>query len=139
MIRRPPRSTLFPYTTLFRSLVRLPLLDVRHEAPSLAQRQSTSAPRIARVPQRRQTQGSRLPCLHPGRRRLPGIAAVSGRGLPAGCVELLRLLATNHSPWHPAFGVGGCPCTTPEPAGISLDYRREQFSGELHRREAECR
>src|SRR5256885_16518552 len=25
MIRRPPRSTLFPYTTLFRSLVRKPL------------------------------------------------------------------------------------------------------------------
>src|SRR2546421_6267954 len=25
MIRRPPRSTLFPYTTLFRSLVRPPL------------------------------------------------------------------------------------------------------------------
>src|SRR3712207_8041763 len=25
MIRRPPRSTLFPYTTLFRSLVPLPL------------------------------------------------------------------------------------------------------------------
>src|SRR3712207_7220227 len=24
MIRRPPRSTLFPYTTLFRSLVRVP-------------------------------------------------------------------------------------------------------------------
>src|SRR2546422_10677499 len=36
MIRRPPRSTLFPYTTLFRSLlqsdrpaVRLPILDER--------------------------------------------------------------------------------------------------------------
>src|SRR3712207_9430561 len=26
MIRRPPRSTLFPYTTLFRSLYDLPLL-----------------------------------------------------------------------------------------------------------------
>src|SRR3712207_7062583 len=26
MIRRPPRSTLFPYTTLFRSLVRLRVL-----------------------------------------------------------------------------------------------------------------
>src|SRR2546422_4038414 len=25
MIRRPPRSTLFPYTTLFRSLIRLPV------------------------------------------------------------------------------------------------------------------
>src|SRR5437762_9093235 len=27
MIRRPPRSTLFPYTTLFRSLLGLPDLD----------------------------------------------------------------------------------------------------------------
>src|SRR5256885_10945103 len=31
MIRRPPRSTLFPYTTLFRSEVRRPL--VRPERP----------------------------------------------------------------------------------------------------------
>src|SRR5690349_23113219 len=32
MIRRPPRSTLFPYTTLFRSLVEPPGgLDRRHE------------------------------------------------------------------------------------------------------------
>src|SRR2546426_7635588 len=29
MIRRPPRSTLFPYTTLFRSVVRLPQLRQR--------------------------------------------------------------------------------------------------------------
>src|SRR3989442_11342463 len=28
MIRRPPRSTLFPYTTLFRSLESLPALDL---------------------------------------------------------------------------------------------------------------
>src|SRR3712207_8257648 len=28
MIRRPPRSTLFPYTTLFRSLLRKDLTDV---------------------------------------------------------------------------------------------------------------
>src|SRR2546426_3720571 len=27
MIRRPPRSTLFPYTTLFRSLVKLNCID----------------------------------------------------------------------------------------------------------------
>src|SRR2546422_3208330 len=27
MIRRPPRSTLFPYTTLFRSLTRLSCMD----------------------------------------------------------------------------------------------------------------
>src|SRR2546430_12439239 len=33
MIRRPPRSTLFPYTTLFRSLILL-LRDVHAELPS---------------------------------------------------------------------------------------------------------
>src|SRR5256885_15370847 len=31
MIRRPPRSTLFPYTTLFRSVVRAPLGDARRQ------------------------------------------------------------------------------------------------------------
>src|SRR2546430_8381184 len=37
MIRRPPRSTLFPYTTLFRSLVRGPaaLADRRRVVPGL--------------------------------------------------------------------------------------------------------
>src|SRR3712207_9265937 len=30
MIRRPPRSTLFPYTTLFRSEIRLPLHTAHH-------------------------------------------------------------------------------------------------------------
>src|SRR3712207_7028879 len=44
MIRRPPRSTLFPYTTLFRSLIALKRLrerrdgaqplDVRHPVPA---------------------------------------------------------------------------------------------------------
>src|SRR2546426_4920440 len=34
MIRRPPRSTLFPYTTLFRSLIQQ-ALDLRHPLPVL--------------------------------------------------------------------------------------------------------
>src|SRR2546425_6579910 len=34
MIRRPPRSTLFPYTTLFRSLFFKPLLAVMAERDS---------------------------------------------------------------------------------------------------------
>src|SRR2546427_9541846 len=43
MIRRPPRSTLFPYTTLFRShraevLVGIRVLDARVRAPALARR-----------------------------------------------------------------------------------------------------
>src|SRR5260370_28100648 len=33
MIRRPPRSTLFPYTTLFRSTVRLPLAPDEAQPP----------------------------------------------------------------------------------------------------------
>src|SRR3712207_8423820 len=33
MIRRPPRSTLFPYTTLFRSLVALPIVGNRGRNP----------------------------------------------------------------------------------------------------------
>src|SRR2546430_10537185 len=31
MIRRPPRSTLFPYTTLFRSLAEVTVLEDPHE------------------------------------------------------------------------------------------------------------
>src|SRR5260221_9800174 len=36
MIRRPPRSTLFPYTTLFRSIERGELVDVGAGAERLA-------------------------------------------------------------------------------------------------------
>src|SRR3712207_9155188 len=48
MIRRPPRSTLFPYTTLFRSEVRAPVAEVLvpaglrgvgHPAPDGVERQ----------------------------------------------------------------------------------------------------
>src|SRR5689334_23593942 len=35
MIRRPPRSTLFPYTTLFRS--RLNLISLEHEPRAIAE------------------------------------------------------------------------------------------------------
>src|SRR3712207_9179616 len=36
MIRRPPRSTLFPYTTLFRSCLDAPLLQGGHATPAVA-------------------------------------------------------------------------------------------------------
>src|SRR5712664_4585925 len=38
MIRRPPRSTLFPYTTLFRSLRAQPALPRRRRPPGLSPR-----------------------------------------------------------------------------------------------------
>src|SRR5258708_18864578 len=46
MIRRPPRSTLFPYTTLFRSVAVEDRRGQRHRRPS-------AAPLPGRVPARR--------------------------------------------------------------------------------------
>src|ERR1044072_7924406 len=43
MIRRPPRSTLFPYTTLFRSLgVPLVILNLSHRSPALCRKGADS-------------------------------------------------------------------------------------------------
>src|SRR5690625_6164852 len=46
MIRRPPRSTLFPYTTLFRSM---PAVDVAGVAPTLVLANPHGASTSARV------------------------------------------------------------------------------------------
>src|SRR3712207_8571279 len=44
MIRRPPRSTLFPYTTLFRSAWQMPEQEARHPEPEwIARRQHGDA------------------------------------------------------------------------------------------------
>src|SRR5258706_11270573 len=48
MIRRPPRSTLFPYTTLFRSL-ESELFDVRATVPSTAAAAARTAGSVART------------------------------------------------------------------------------------------
>src|SRR2546422_6938725 len=45
MIRRPPRSTLFPYTTLFRSIAGL--------SPQCARRRASSPAPLARTTERR--------------------------------------------------------------------------------------
>src|SRR5256885_3920131 len=46
MIRRPPRSTLFPYTTLFRSLLASPLVIV---AVEIRGSEGEAAPRVLRL------------------------------------------------------------------------------------------
>src|SRR5262245_63036163 len=64
MIRRPPRSTLFPYTTLFRSAVGWPRLDV-----DAAHRPPLRAARAARQPGRaleRDRKSTRLNSSHLG-------------------------------------------------------------------------
>src|SRR3989449_4787430 len=46
MIRRPPRSTLFPYTTLFRSPASLPRAAVASPPPAAAARQPAARARL---------------------------------------------------------------------------------------------
>src|SRR2546426_4206571 len=48
MIRRPPRSTLFPYTTLFRSWRRRRPREPRGQRLPESPEQRTRAPRVAR-------------------------------------------------------------------------------------------
>src|SRR2546426_3354782 len=89
MIRRPPRSTLFPYTTLFRS--------VRSAAAGVCEAASPAAPvlRLRDVPWRRprvraQSPGAELRVHAPGRsvggvatRQRPG-ESQAGRGAARG-------------------------------------------------------
>src|SRR3712207_7915772 len=57
MIRRPPRSTLFPYTTLFRSQVGLDVFGLgEHHRPDYA----VSAPAVALAAAATQTKAIRL-------------------------------------------------------------------------------
>src|SRR2546425_2646337 len=48
MIRRPPRSTLFPYTTLFRSCVQRLRLTANHAIPNSPRREVASMRRKTR-------------------------------------------------------------------------------------------
>src|SRR6266480_5922978 len=48
MIRRPPRSTLFPYTTLFRSRPERPVLDphLDRQRPAVLERDDFTRPQV---------------------------------------------------------------------------------------------
>src|SRR3712207_9466782 len=57
MIRRPPRSTLFPYTTLFRSLdLRAPLIATLADESTLSPEQKAEAKKNPTLRQRLQKQ-----------------------------------------------------------------------------------
>src|SRR2546426_5325617 len=70
MIRRPPRSTLFPYTTLFRSAVRPRPAVVGAGAAGAVERQGrlhlrrVDRPAAAAVPQRADRKSTRLNSSH---------------------------------------------------------------------------
>src|SRR3712207_5762910 len=91
MIRRPPRSTLFPYTTLFRSLrrivikVRVQVRRPREEAFDEAASEFVTHPPGAVEPLARPPGEVRL-------RRSPGSSLASTRPFPAAALQPRRLL-----------------------------------------------
>src|SRR5258708_16122479 len=88
MIRRPPRSTLFPYTTLFRSL------DVaRHTEISAA----LSVPTIDEKAWRATEPHTPNP-----RARLEAVAELNRAGIPTGVLVAPLMPGINDSPEHVA-------------------------------------
>src|SRR2546429_2312824 len=75
MIRRPPRSTLFPYTTLFRSPRELPR-DVHREDPLVAGQLLVGGQEVARrrLRGRRGLRRGLQPLVEGGRRELDVVA-----------------------------------------------------------------
>src|SRR2546429_6155434 len=66
MIRRPPRSTLFPYTTLFRSprVLRPPRRGLHHEYPPLAVRMDRDVVHGPKIAVHRDRKSTRLNSSH---------------------------------------------------------------------------
>src|SRR5467141_3599815 len=112
MIRRPPRSTLFPYTTLFRSAPR-PARVVHHRQVDLAGDDLTGRDRAAARSSRHQLLGERL--LHPCSRN--SLSALSGgltkfeRRLTLPAPSLRSLIASSA-----LFAITVMPLTTGAPS-----------------------
>src|SRR3954465_2603045 len=72
-----------------------------------------------------------LPRLHPGGCRLSGTTSIPRRRLSSARLDVLRILAADHSPRHPALRARRRHCATPEPAGISLGCAPNQHLREI--------
>src|SRR6266487_3555781 len=115
MIRRPPRSTLFPYTTLFRSPARVPARPLVGDDPApVEDLTAPDAERFRPVDRSRQAR--------PPQREVPHIALASSRS--AGCSE-------NHSCMSSLQGSG-----SPRSAARLANVASEMLVMSLHPREA---
>src|SRR3712207_9326727 len=61
MIRRPPRSTLFPYTTLFRSVEARRGLDILHDVAQMVDPVEHHLPPLARTMSSSKLESARAP------------------------------------------------------------------------------
>src|SRR6266550_7010859 len=106
MIRRPPRSTLFPYTTLFRSAAEGP--RYRHGVPEL---------RALSTHERARQLGVRV--AQPSRAR----SRDRGRGQPCRADSVDRTVARPPpapAVWRPAAARGPRPLYRAQPQGLSV-------------------
>src|SRR3989442_12858202 len=93
MIRRPPRSTLFPYTTLFRS-VQLILLTHAH------------ADHVADLPRLREETGAEV--FTPAREPVPGAEPIEeGKRFRLGSLQIDTRLTWGHSQGGMTYVVAG--------------------------------
>src|SRR4051812_25990820 len=63
--------------------------------------------------------------------RLSGTTSITRRRLSSARLDVLRILAADHSPRHPALRARRRHCATPEPAGISLGCAPNQHLREI--------
>src|SRR5436190_10076445 len=110
MIRRPPRSTLFPYTTLFRSEAirpaRNPLADLaREEQPRLGRAVPLARRLVLRPDSRRRLRAVPAPTFRFERRRLRRPADADRRR--AGAVSGSARALAGGVPAHPGRRVPG--------------------------------
>src|SRR2546423_12264630 len=106
MIRRPPRSTLFPYTTLFRSWIQCSLQTMAEQGLPIADAQEVRSEVAARLPQPADAEEVRseltatLPLLHQAA-AVPTVAAAGDPPSSTGKSARVGL--------HPR-GPGSRPC-----------------------------
>src|SRR2546430_9939197 len=87
MIRRPPRSTLFPYTTLFRSLPSIPVVSAAGDGAARVRVRAAGGRRV---------RGRLTTAVQTGWRRLPLLGAdLDGTG-----DDTFVLLAGHVDSWH---------------------------------------
>src|SRR3712207_7282659 len=94
MIRRPPRSTLFPYTTLFRSVVVL----VDEDGGDDVQRQPGERDRVRRQPRLDEQVARALAALDRKSTRLNSSHA--NISYAVFCLKKKKMDATVRLPWH---------------------------------------
>src|SRR5438034_11782574 len=96
--RRPPTSTLFPYTTLFRSGDLLGRFAFGHELRDLALTRGQPAPVLDR---------GGAASIHHGLRDARPHVETAARHLLDGLGEVLARLGLEHEPPHPRLDRGG--------------------------------